>query len=258
MMDKLYIELSGRLGNQLHQICSGYSYAYQTNREPILETKRFHYQDSFTHTFECGIPSNGMNSYYPESFIYKPFNTSITGDLRMLGYNLSYKYHVDYAEKLLELFRLKENLQDWCNKIIKGTLLDSPCSIHIRRDDYVGNGYYYQLSEKYFRDAIDCIGDKSDGFIVFTDDLKWAKNIIPTLTNKKVFFSETNNPVVDLFAMSLCVNKILSNSSFSFFSAYFAEISKINKKVVYPSEWMYHTGFKLDDYCLPGWHKLQV
>jgi hypothetical protein len=92
------------------------------------------------------------------------------------------------------------------------------------------NGHHPVQPISYFEDAIGLIGDYENIFI-FSDDIKWCKE---NINFKNSIFVEGNTNIEDLWLMSLCTNNVISNSSFSWWSAY---INNNSKKIIYPKNW---------------------
>ena len=67
----------------------------------------------------------------------------------------------------------------------------------------------------------------------FSDDIEWCKSTYKD--NKDVYFSENNNPFIDLYSMSKCKDNIIVNSSFSWWGAWLN--SHPDKRVVAPNKW---------------------
>lgn len=104
-------------------------------------------------------------------------------------------------------------------------------SIHVRRGDYVGNKFYFDLfSEGYYERAMFLFpGEK---FIVFSDDVEWCKT---QEIFKDCAFSEGNSEVEDMNLMASCKSNIIANSSFSWWAAWLNPNPA--KEVVAPKNW---------------------
>lgn len=250
-------EINGRLGNQLHQICSAIGIGSYLFRSLKLKRGSFSYADKYRHKFEyTDASTDSMHEYHVHSFKYQAPHQCIDngGDIYLKGYNLSYKYHISHRNYLSSIFtpidEIKE-LAEWQkNNASKGNV----CGIHVRRDDYIGNGYYYNLEKEYYAKCAKLVDNDVDCYIVCSDDIEWCKENLKDISDKPIYFSGNKCPVTDNYLLRLCEYKILSNSSFSFFAAYFGD----SNNVYYPSEWMYHSDFNLDDYCLEEWNRIKV
>lgn len=70
-----------------------------------------------------------------------------------------------------------------------------------------------------------------------------------------IYFLDNNDPLIDLYAQTLCTDNIISNSTFSWWGAYLNP--NPNKKVIYPKPWFgkYAQNNKSDvqDLIPPSW-----
>lgn len=103
-------------------------------------------------------------------------------------------------------------------------------SIHVRREDYVRNPFYVDLSKTpYYERAMELF--PGEDFLVFSDDIDWCKN-------QRVFenceFSVGNNAVEDMNLMASCKAHIIANSSFSWWAAYISGKETIAPKLWHP------------------------
>jgi hypothetical protein len=81
-------------------------------------------------------------------------------------------------------------------------------SVHIRRGDYVGNGFYQELGAEYYEPL-------PDNALIFTDDPGYAAATYPG-----VEVVEPNADWTDLLLMSSCSSHVIANSSFSWWAAF--------------------------------------
>jgi hypothetical protein len=110
-------------------------------------------------------------------------------------------------------------------------------SIHIRRGDYLN---FYDIHPVISLDYVKkCLGLFSDisNIFVFSDDKEWVKNNFNFCDYTLI---SLNYDYEELWAMSLCSNNIMSNSSFSWWSAYLN--NNINKKCICPDKWFGKNG----------------
>jgi len=161
-------------------------------------------------------------------------------DINLSGYFQSYKYFEDIKNKIKRDFTFLPTSTEIIPQ--KNTL-----AIHIRRTDYLGlPEYHTNLSEDYYKSALDSIGQFSEA-IVFSDDIEWCK----TLPLFKNFNFSVGTPYFDLQLMSKCDKHIIANSSFSWWAAWLSE----SDSVVAPKQWF---GPALPEhnpegYYLPSW-----
>lgn len=146
----------------------------------------------------------------------------------------------DFRKDILKEFtpkheRLQKNAQLY--DVIEST--ESVC-VSVRRGDFESDPETKSLHsvchEEYFTQAIKEIKVRVSNpvFILFSDDIEWAKNNIHTGT--ETHFEDGTDPIWEkLRMMSLCKHFIISNSTFSWWSQYLS--NNPNKIVVSPSRW---------------------
>ena len=146
------------------------------------------------------------------------------------GYFQSEKYFIHNRDLIINTFKP----QDIINQIISNfPFLIEPgiTSLHVRRGDYVKlSNIYNLLTIEYFTKSVEILN--SDKIIIFSDDINWCKLNLPF---KNVIYMENNPEYIDLLAMSLCENNIISNSTFSWWGAWLN--NNTNKKVITPKRW---------------------
>ncbi len=155
------------------------------------------------------------------------------------GYFQSYKYFDDIYYDICRLYTFnnetKEKAENFLNSI--KNISDKPIvSLHIRRGDLSNyNGFGPPINKNFINNSIEYIKQKINDFniLVLTDDLKWAKDNLIDIMNKKkdvynIFYSN-NSDAVDLCLLTLSDHLIISNSSFSWWGAY---LNKNSQKIV--------------------------
>jgi len=241
----------GRLGNQLFQIASTIGIAEKNGIKYTLPNW------SYSHFFKNQIPLNVINDLEVINEINFHYNEIMlqdkTKNYDLSGYFQSEKYFKESSDLILETFSLKDEIHNEL-KSKYSTILNNSCSIHVRRGDYVHlQGYHPVQPLDYYIESIKTIyGDNIENinFLIFSDDIEWCKsNIILPNT----FHIEGNPDILDLFLMSMCNNNIITNSSFSWWSAWlnmnpqkiivapkkwFGEYKDCNTKDLIPNNWI--------------------
>lgn len=123
-------------------------------------------------------------------------------------------------------------------------------SIHIRRGD-VNHAIYADLAKTdYYQRAIANFGH-GDVFVVFSDDLSWAKQFLELWQPSGAFEFAQGTPEEDLLRMAGCKHNIIANSTFSWWAAYLNPNPE--KIVICPRLW-YAPGVKAKHANYPeGW-----
>ncbi len=123
-------------------------------------------------------------------------------------------------------------------------------SIHVRRGDYVGNPFYTQLWETgYYIDAINEFPGRK--FLVFSDDIEFCKRYFE---GDRFAFDDSANGLEAFNRMSSCESHIISNSSYSWWSAYLSP--SLTKKVVAPTVDKWFSDGIERTVCPPEWIRI--
>ncbi|MGG7033599.1 MAG: alpha-1,2-fucosyltransferase [Flavobacterium sp.] len=218
----------GNLGNQLFQIASTIGVGVENNLEfSFLEWKYQKY-------FKNELPILKLNSsdfknieevaYHYHKLNLKDENYDLSGWLQSEKYfdkDLT-KHYFEFSESLINSIKSKyqEVLQ-------KRTIL-----ISIRRGDFVNHLDYFQLPIKYYMNALLRFFPEWQlcNLIVLSDDIKYCKFHFSFLEN--VFFGDGLTEVEQLCLGTMCDDFIISNSTFSWWSAWLGE--KKDSKIIRP------------------------
>lgn len=109
--------------------------------------------------------------------------------------------------------------------------------VHVRRGDYLNEIYLGEkginLPVSYYKRALQKLCSSiSNPFIVFlTDDYNYVKENYEDIEDKYI---STNSMEIDFTLMTLCEYGVVSNSSFSWWGAYFMTD---RKQVIFPKYW---------------------
>lgn len=247
----IFCQLKGGLGNMLFQIAASLSIAKDNDAEvfyPNLDAhldvlnKDVNHRPKLNHAHEYKdlkifkslkykeLPSVIKKYNYP--FHYESLKLE-GSDVLIDGFFQSEKYFTNNREHIMNLFSIDEFINNTINEKYNHILNSNTTSIHIRRGDYLKYPDYHPLlSLEYFKNAIDLTKKDTDRFIIFSDDIEWCKQ---TFQGEKFMFVENEKDYIELYMMSLCKNNIISNSTFSWWSAWLNLNEQ--KTVVSPKQW---------------------
>lgn len=244
----------GRLGNQLFQIASiiGIANENKTN----YSFPYWSYNTYLKNTLPI-LDSEVKQTIIHDEFCYKKLTIiNNTDTINIFGYLQSYKFFSNIDVK--QIFELKEEHLLYRNKY----KFDNTVSIHVRRTDYLTNSHVYpSLSIDYYKgalDELDKLGIKDYVVYVFSDDIDWCKDNLDFVEN--IYFISGYNEIVELNMMSECTHHIISNSTFSWWSAYLSKGS--DKKIICPNTWFKPCNeiknFIYDDLIPKEWIKINI
>ena len=241
----IYVELNGRIGNYLFQIAAAATLA-KKNFDEFAVVCHEHYQlgepDNCTiyeyiQQFKNNLFRNIaiLNSspaeclhFQQEGYLYKPIK--YCNNIYLRGTFQSEKYFDQ--ELIRELFRIPQSLKDRLFEKYGHLLSRGVTSINVRRGDYLNRPHEYNIaSMDFFHDAINRIG-RNSYFLVISDDIRWCRK---HFKGPNYFFAEKSTPSEDLYLQSLCMNNIISNSTFSWWGAWLNESA--DKAVIVPKPW---------------------
>ncbi|MGV7221760.1 MAG: alpha-1,2-fucosyltransferase [Nitrospinales bacterium] len=234
----------GRLGNQLFQVAGTIGFAKKYGADYIF---RKWYYNKF---LENPIPTSlfvklrHWENYKPHAKGSKiPLDkTNVT----LHAWFMSEKNFKHCEKDIRHYFTLKTHWLDYVkNKYPQ--LNGNTCAIHVRRGDKLELIDKYPLQPlSYYEDAAKILyGEnlKDINFVICSDDIEWC---IENFKFPLMTFVKNENDIIDMFIMSMCRDNIISNSTFSWWSAW---LNQNPNRVVTPMHWFtpndYRTGEKL-------------
>lgn len=160
------------------------------------------------------------NEMFRHAYIYAQMRRGDIPDI----YVQDPKYFEEYEKEIKEMFS-------------DGVGFLPYVGIHVRRGDYVGNPFHVDLSATdYFDRAIALSSGKK--FLVFSDDAAWCKE---HFNDADMFQVMEGTQLEDFNMLASCETQIISNSSFSWWTAYLCPAP--NKRIIAPkAEKWFHDG----------------
>lgn len=217
----------GNLGNQLFQIASLISLSKKHNHNYCIP--KWKYSDCFDFKFNVGYTDESFSEIKEKKFEFHEWEIT-NGNFDLDGWLQSEKYFDALLVK--NIFKFKDDLKN--EVLLKNKhLFNRDCVvISVRRGDFVFHPSYYQLDFDYYLKAlINFFPDYKDKNLIFTsDDINYCKSLFQFLPN--VYFLDNHTPIEQLIVASECKNFIISNSTFSWWLAWFGE--KENSKIIRP------------------------
>jgi hypothetical protein len=242
------LEKKGHLGNQLFQIASTVGIAIQNNQD--FGFPRWSYNASFRKPLP--LLENSEWIVFKEREFYYDVIELDSKNYDLEGWFQSEKYFDINSVKSYFQFEngLISNLKSRYEKAFaRKTIL-----ISIRRGDFVDHPDYFQLPIQYYIQAL--ISNFPDwinsNLIVLSDDIEYCKFHFSFLDN--VFFGDQLSAIEQLALGSICDDFIISNSSFSWWSAWLGE--KEGSKIIRPLHYFTESKRKIDndkDYFPERW-----
>lgn len=190
-----------------YSIAHKYQYIYLKVRNLVFRNK-----------YDKTINGHGHNIYSDVLFHLNKGDWYING----LWQNL--KYFDDHRNELKKIFKLERILESRDQKILEKIKLPNSVSIHVRGGDFKKSKFDI-CSEGYYREAIEIIKKdvQNPQYFFFTDDVDLVETIFSDINNKIIISHPVHESILDMYMMSCSYNNIISNSTFSFWSAYLKE-----------------------------------
>ena len=297
-MQHTTIEIMGGLGNQLFQIfallahCLHYKLPFYFSADPIQNGQR---KQTYWHTpllkslqpFVKAPPNKNPFVLHERVFHYQDIPFYEKDHMKLFGYFQSYKYFQSQKEQIYKLLRLQQTQDliktktsyDYTNLI----------AVHFRVGDYIQLPNHHPLMplDYYIKALSQFLQDQSSALC---ETLEEAKHTDTISTWNILYFCEQNDQAYvesqfikplqahpsfhgkfhfqcidhkltdweQVIVMSLCQHKIIANSTFSWWGAYFN--NREDKIVMYPNIWF---GPSLSDKNIkdlhpPSWMKISI
>ena len=142
----------------------------------------------------------------------------------------------------------------WLKSMNQEFRQNNPVIVHIRRGDYLGISNLGHLSVNYHFDLMNekLINNDDVYFVVFSDDPEFIREILPPELSSvtKIVTANEEGSAINLLAMSLGKNFILSNSTFGWWAAFMAGFD--DTSVIVPRKW-FAVGKNPKDIYPPNW-----
>ncbi len=250
----IIIKLTGGLGNQLFQYAKGRADSIKNKEDLLLDISWFKGRIDRSYL---------LDNFNIKAKIASKLNILVTSIFNKRKYLIgdwqSEKNFVDISEIIRKEFKTKLDKNIYNNDNLRLIQSTNSVSIHLRGGDYVRgkkSSFHGTCSPDYYSKAIDYIKKevKAPYFIIFTDDLDWAKKHISFPEPFLVVKSDVHKPYIDLFLMSQCKYNIIANSTFSWWAAWLNNNDK--KTIIAPRKWFNDEKIDTSDILPESWIKM--
>jgi len=261
----IVVQMRGGLGNQLFQYAAGWSLAEKLGTkirisvklkqhglkvpgksekklqilDLALPAKKLNHlvldkvwREASRFSLDTGISSALFRIYKEKSFQYEEKFFQLKNNFYLEGYFQSEKYFENIRDKVSGAFKpgaaeLRHRIETFiASKRQRNREL---VSIHVRRGDYLHPELTSLLTDDQFYEQAIAQFPKAH-FLVFSDDIPWCKKKFSQ--SYKFSFSPFDDPVEDLYAMTLCHHNIIAKSTFSWWGAYLN--FHVHKRIIAP------------------------
>lgn len=256
---KIVVKLMGGLGNQMFQYASALALANRLNGDLFVDKQYFSVDFKLKNTprkynLDVFKVAPGFYRHFLLSnlFFQRLSNKFSLVRRILLLFNIAYLtdrddidliaearyrcYYLDgywqhkaffkeLQQELTEAFQFKTEL-DYNNKAILPVLAaQNSVAVHVRRTDYLlPESCHVVLGSDYYQAAINLIKAEvpSPAFYFFGDDHEWIRSTF-NIDNESMILVKGNEGALsymDMFLISQCKHKVISNSTFSFWGAF--------------------------------------
>lgn len=239
-MGKAYDEIFDKYRNHIQRTTGIQNFNLRVKPIDVYKYGKYFYlnQDTPVRKMLYILGKNSMwfyNFYEEEEQKYSKKAEEIKGNYYVKGWFQSERYFKDIRNILLKEFTPKKKIII-SEKIREALINPQSVSVHIRRGDYVKINN--TVSSLYYQKAIQCIRQfyQNPIFLVFSDDLDWAKSNIP-MEGEVIYVNEDKKmqDYEELLIMSKCKSNIIANSTFSWWAAWLNQNKE--KCVIAPNKW---------------------
>lgn len=273
----IIIRLKGGLGNQLFQYALGCSLKRRTGKNVMFDQSFFGKQNlranelhslglspEYAKGSVCakyGAPNTIVNRIihkvnlngiiYPQylseerHFAKEPLVDEIKSDAYLDGYWQNLDYFKEDADQICREINFPISQNGEYLRYINIAGSTNSVAVHIRRGDYVQNVHTSQVHNvcgmSYYENAIKKMDALKDDphYIFVSDDIPWCEENFKHIPSK-TFVSNTSSAAEDFSIISKCKSHIVSNSTFSWWSAFCANVvsdDTIPEYVIFPKLW---------------------
>jgi hypothetical protein len=246
----------GRLGNQMFQFAATVGIARKANqvfafpkentevpsvedfKDGVRREVYFDLPKYFPNVERTLQPLEEIQTYHVAQepyFHFCPDLFTVPDQTNLMGYFQTEKYFEHCSDLILGYFQFDKEIKKQAeNNFPYFPSKVEYVSIHLRRGDYAGLQQFHPVMDAdYYFDAMTQFMDGDYCFLIFSDDIQYAKELFGEQEN--IIYIEGNDPEVDMCMMTMCDHNVIANSSFSWWGAWLND--NTNKKVVAPKRW---------------------
>ena len=246
----------GRLGNQMFQFAATVGIARKTNqgfafpkenteipsvedfKDGVRREVSFDLPKYFPNIERTLQPLKEIQTYHIAQepyFHFCPDLFTVPDQTNLMGYFQTEKYFEHCSDLILGFFQFDKDIKKQAeNNFPSFPVKLEYVSIHLRRGDYAGLQQFHPVMDAdYYFDAMTQFMDGDYCFLIFSDDIQYAKELFGEQEN--IVYIEGNDPAVDMCMMTMCDHNVIANSSFSWWGAWLND--NTNKKVIAPKRW---------------------
>lgn len=273
---KIFIKLTGGLGNQLFIYAFYLHIRKETGRQIVFDDRE--YSVSFrVNKLNFLVRNEIQYLKRQDQFILRPkirnflryfglvdsfivvdekdyFNNgkAVFNDIRNICFG-GYWHHSYFVystiDEMKSIISLNDGLKknDIYIKFLEQIRVSNSVSLHVRRSDYLSElniDTYEILTSSYYEKAINKVALSDTHFFVFSDDLNWCVDFFSiNFPSVKFEFIDLGDDLLEFDLMRNCKSNIIANSTFSLW----AGLLNLHKDKIVIAPMLYYKNFALQD-----------
>ena len=218
---------------------------------------------SFEDALKSFYVGKSCEIFTEKNFLIQDIQNRTTEVVGLDGYWQSLAFFMNAKEEVIEAFGSLSKMGSTYRGLENIVSQQTTIGVHVRRGDYITNvktnNFHGACSLKYYQSALGIIlkNFEASSVFLFSDDPAWAEKNLGGPKRLVISSQHGLSVTEELKLLSKCSHLVLSNSSFSWWSAFLRENSLgPSPMVIVPEPWF--AGIKLASPRLPHWHPLHI
>ena len=182
---------------------------------------------------------------------FHSYDFSYRRNILLFGYWQNSRYFSAYRDRLIMEFQPRQGvIGDRAKKMMQECRQENSVAVHIRKGDYPDK---WRVDDSYYVQAVSMIDARitDPHYYIFCEDHEYADAFASGIRNATVVSSAGLSDLEEFFIMSSCKNKIIANSTYSWWAAY---LDTSGDGIVIAPDYKQWTG----DFYLDEWIKIKV
>ena len=142
-----------------------------------------------------------------------------SGDWYINGMWQNTEYFQEYQKDIISAFNMNPKLSETDSEDVRILKSGEVIAVHVRGGDFLNGKTFNLCGKKYYNKALSKFAEKKPLYI-FTDDSAYAQELLCDYKIAGIVSHSIDESIKDMFMMSLAKNLVISNSTFSFWSAF--------------------------------------
>lgn len=142
-----------------------------------------------------------------------------TGDWYLNGMWQNTEYFQEYQKDIIAAFDMNPEIDETDSEIVRQLKNGDAIAVHVRGGDFLRGNTFNLCGKEYYNEALSHFSEIKPLYI-FTDDGLYAKKLFNNYKIAGIVSHNINESIKDMYMMSQAKKLVISNSTFSFWSAF--------------------------------------